>query len=85
MVRGNFVGAILEHVTLPVPQHGTVALVKGHGPVLLYQIGEHETRILIDVKNPLPSDLKVSNCPFCSPSEHARAGVARYLNKLLPV
>jgi len=59
VVRGNFVGAILEDVTLPVPQHGTVALVKGHGPVLLYQIGEHDTRILIDVKNPLPSDLKV--------------------------
>ncbi|KAI0289590.1 squalene epoxidase [Russula brevipes] len=58
VVRGNFVGAILEDVTLPIPQHGTVALVKGHGPVLLYQIGEHETRILIDVKNPLPSDLK---------------------------
>ena len=59
-VRGNFLGAILEDVSLPIPQHGTVALVKGHGPVLLYQIGEHDTRILIDVKNPLPSDLKVS-------------------------
>jgi squalene monooxygenase len=57
-VRGNFLGAVLEDVSLPIPQHGTVALVKGHGPVLLYQIGEHDTRILIDVKNPLPSDLK---------------------------
>ena len=60
VVRGNFVGAVLEDVSLPIPQHGTVALVKGHGPVLLYQISEHDTRILIDVKNPLPSDLKVS-------------------------
>jgi len=59
VVRGNFVGAVLEDVTLPIPQHGTVALVKGHGPVLLYQIGECDTRILIDVKNPLPADLKV--------------------------
>ncbi|KAH9074782.1 squalene epoxidase-domain-containing protein [Lactarius deliciosus] len=58
VVRGNFVGAVLEDVTLPIPQHGTVALIKGHGPVLLYQIGQHDTRILIDVKNPLPSDLK---------------------------
>jgi squalene monooxygenase len=57
--RGHFVGAILEDVTLPIPKHGTVALIKGHGPVLLYQIGEHETRILIDIKNPVPSDLKV--------------------------
>ncbi|KAI0047410.1 squalene monooxygenase [Auriscalpium vulgare] len=57
-VRGHFVGAILEDAVLPIPQHGTVALVKGFGPVLLYQIAEHDTRILIDVKNPLPSDLK---------------------------
>ena len=28
--------------------------MKGHGPVLLYQIGKHDTRILMDVKNPLP-------------------------------
>jgi squalene monooxygenase len=61
VVRGNFVGAVLEDVTLPIPQHGTVALVKGHGPVLIYQIGERETRILIDVKNPLPSDLRVNS------------------------
>jgi squalene monooxygenase len=53
VVRGNFVGAVLEDVTLPIPQLGTVALVKGHGPVLLYQIGEHDTRILIDIMNPL--------------------------------
>ena len=59
VVRGNFVGAVLEDVTLPIPQHGTVALVKGHGPVLLYQIDEHDTRILIDIKNPLPADLMV--------------------------
>ena len=73
VVRGNFVGAVLEDVSLPIPQHGTVALVKGHGPVLLYQIGEHDTRILIDVKNPLPSDLRVSKppLPFALPSAEA--------------
>ena len=65
VVRGNFVGAILEDVTLPIPQHGTVALIKGHGPVLLYQIGQHDTRILIDVKNPVPSDLKVRSRIAC--------------------
>jgi len=61
--KSQFVGAILEDARLPIPQHGTVALVKGSGPVLMYQIGEHDTRILIDVKQPLPSDLKV-----CIPS-----------------
>lgn len=57
--RSSFVGAILKNAQLPIPQHGTVALVKGHGPVLLYQISEHDTRMLVDVKHPLPSDLKV--------------------------
>lgn len=58
-VRGYFIGSILKDVNLPIDKHGTVCLVKGSGPVLLYQIEEHDTRILIDVKDPLPSDLKV--------------------------
>lgn len=59
VTRSYFVGTILKDVNLPIDKHGTVALVRGSGPVLLYQIGEHDTRILIDVKAPLPSDLKV--------------------------
>lgn len=59
ITRSYFVGAILKDVNLPIDKHGTVALVRGSGPVLLYQISEHDTRILIDVKAPLPSDLKV--------------------------
>ncbi|PPQ94695.1 hypothetical protein CVT25_009550 [Psilocybe cyanescens] len=58
VTKSHFVGAVLEDAKLPIPSHGTVALVKGFGPVLLYQISEHDTRILIDVKNPLPDDLK---------------------------
>ena len=57
--KSHFIGAILEDARLPIPNHGTVALIKGSGPVLLYQISEHDTRILVDVKQPLPSDLKV--------------------------
>ncbi|CAL1702618.1 unnamed protein product [Somion occarium] len=59
-LKSHFVGLILEDIQLPIDKHGTVVLVKGHGPVLLYQIGTHETRILLDVKAPLPNDLKVS-------------------------
>lgn len=59
--KSHFVGAVLEDAVLPIPNHGTVALIKGWGPVLLYQISEHDTRILVDVKQPLPSDLKVSS------------------------
>lgn len=59
LTRSYFLGTILKDVKLPVDKHGTVALVKDSGPVLLYQIAEHDTRILIDVKAPLPADLKV--------------------------
>lgn len=56
--KSHFFGAILEDVKLPIPNHGTVALVHGYGPVLLYQIASRETRILIDIKTPLPPDPK---------------------------
>jgi len=61
LIKGYFMGAVLENVTLPMPQHGTVGLIKGFGPVLLYQIGKAETRILIDIRNPAPSDALVSD------------------------
>jgi squalene monooxygenase len=69
VTRSHFVGLVLEDATLPVHEHGTVALVKGHGPVLLYQIAERDTRILIDVKQPLPADLKVLT-PRLLPASH---------------
>ncbi|KAF4562613.1 Squalene epoxidase [Pleurotus pulmonarius] len=58
----HFIGLILEDAKLPIAQHGTVVFIKGHGPVLLYQISEGCTRMLIDVKEPLPVDMKV--CPL---------------------
>ncbi|KAJ7691753.1 squalene epoxidase-domain-containing protein [Mycena rosella] len=56
--RGHFVGLVLEDAPLPLQEHGTVVLVKGSGPVLLYQISKHDTRMLIDVRHPVPADLK---------------------------
>ncbi|KAI6123133.1 squalene epoxidase-domain-containing protein [Pisolithus thermaeus] len=56
--KSHFCGVILKDTQLPIPQHGTVALVQGHGPVLLYQISEHDTRMLVAVKHPVPHDLK---------------------------
>ena len=55
----HFVGTILEDTILPYPNHGMVALVHGSGPVLLYQIGQKDTRMLVDLKIPLPKDFKV--------------------------
>lgn len=60
--NSHFIGTILEDATLPIPKHGTVALVHGSGPVLLYQIGQKDTRMLVDLKIPLPKDLKVIIC-----------------------
>lgn len=56
--KSHFVGVVLEDAHLPIDKHGTVVLVKDSGPVLLYQIGTRDTRMLVDVKAPLPSDLK---------------------------
>jgi squalene monooxygenase len=55
----HFVGLVLENAWLPYDEHGTVVLVKGYGPVLLYRISKTETRMLIAVRVPLPPDLKV--------------------------
>ena len=55
----HFVGTILEDAILPYPNHGMVALVHGSGPVLLYQIGQKDARMLVDLKIPLPKDFKV--------------------------
>jgi squalene monooxygenase len=65
VTKSHFIGAILEDVKLPIPNHGTVCLTKGYGPVLLYQISEHDTRMLVDVKAPLPADLKVGSVFLC--------------------
>jgi squalene monooxygenase len=54
-VRSNFVGLILEDCKLPMPNHGHVVIGANHSPILLYQIGKNETRILCDVQGTLPS------------------------------
>ncbi|TPX64129.1 hypothetical protein SpCBS45565_g06111 [Spizellomyces sp. 'palustris'] len=50
----NFVGFILENCVLPNPNHGHVVLAQP-SPILLYQIGRNETRILVDIPGKLPS------------------------------
>ncbi|KAI9845721.1 MAG: Squalene epoxidase [Sclerophora amabilis] len=54
MSRSKFWGLELIDADLPSPQHGHVVLGDG-APVLLYQIGTHETRALIDIPDNLPS------------------------------
>ena len=52
--KSKFWGLELRDAQLPKPGHGHVILGDG-APVLLYQIGTHETRALVDVPDGLPS------------------------------
>lgn len=54
VVRSKFWGLELIDAKLPMPNHGHVILGDG-APVLLYQIGTHETRALVDVPDNVPS------------------------------
>lgn len=54
-MRSRFWGLELIDAQLPKPNHGHVLLNSDKPPVLVYQIGTHETRILIDVPENLPS------------------------------
>lgn len=54
VVKSKFYALELIDCPLPVPYYGTVILGDG-SPVLLYQIGTHETRALIDVPENTPS------------------------------
>lgn len=54
--RSRFWGIELIDAQLPQPLHGHVLLGEG-APILLYQIGTHETRALIDIPE---------NCPTAS-------------------
>lgn len=54
VVKSKFWGLELIDADLPMPCHGHVVLGDG-APLLLYQIGTHETRALIDIPQDLPS------------------------------
>ncbi|KAI9752128.1 MAG: Squalene epoxidase [Lichina confinis] len=56
IARSKFYGLELVDAQLPRPEHGHVVLSsEGLAPVLLYQIGTHETRALIDVPDRTPT------------------------------
>ena len=70
--RSQFYGIELRDAELPQPCHGHVVLGDG-APVLLYQIGTHETRALIDI-------------PYnTATASHSAGGVKNHLrNVVLP-
>lgn len=54
VVKSKFYALELIDCDLPAPNHGHVILSE-NAPVLLYQIGTHETRALVDVPDNLPT------------------------------
>ena len=54
VAKSKFYALELIDCPLPAPKHGHVVL-GNHAPILLYQIGSHETRALIDVPTSTPS------------------------------
>lgn len=54
VAKSKFWGLELIDASLPMPNHGHVILGDG-APVLLYQIGTHETRALVDIPEGLAS------------------------------
>lgn len=54
-VRSKFWGLELLDAELPAPHHGHVILSSTAPPILIYQIGTHETRILVDIPANLAS------------------------------
>ncbi|KAI8086717.1 squalene epoxidase-domain-containing protein [Halteromyces radiatus] len=54
-IRSQFVGFIVKNLDLPMINHGFVAITDP-SVVLMYQIGSHETRVLVDIPEPVPSN-----------------------------
>lgn len=54
IVKSKFYALELIDCPLPAPNHGTVILGDAE-PVLLYQIGTHETRALVDIPDKTPT------------------------------
>lgn len=52
-IQSHFVGFLIHDFELPFPQKGFVAIAKP-SPILMYQIGSHDTRVLVDVPGELP-------------------------------
>lgn len=69
-VPSHFVGMVLKNCTMFQENHAEVVLARP-SPVLFYQISSTETRVLVDIKPPIPSssngDLKNYLVSFIAP------------------
>jgi squalene monooxygenase len=56
--EGYFAGLIVKDLKLPMPEYATMAILKGAGPVILFELPNNEYRVLIELKQQPPLDLK---------------------------
>jgi squalene monooxygenase len=59
--KGYLAGLIVKDLKLPMPKYATMAVLKGAGPVILFELPNNEYRMLIELRQPPPPDLKVCN------------------------
>ncbi|KAG1845890.1 squalene epoxidase-domain-containing protein [Suillus subalutaceus] len=55
--KGYLAGLIVKDLTLPAPRYATMIVLKGAGPVVLYELPNNEYRMLVELKA-APLDLK---------------------------
>ncbi|KAG2143751.1 squalene epoxidase-domain-containing protein [Suillus bovinus] len=55
--KGYLAGLMVKDLKLPVPKYATMIVLKGAGPVVLYELPNNEHRMLVEFKEP-PPDLK---------------------------
>ena len=89
-VTSQFVALELIDAVLPNPKHGHVVL-GNYPPILLYQIGTHETRALIDVRDRVPaSDMRAhlqsrtAHLPECIRPSFSKAILSRNRYQSMP-
>lgn len=56
--RGYLAGLIVKDLKLPVPKYANMAVLKGAGPAILFELPNNEYRMLVELKQPPPADLK---------------------------
>ncbi|KAI8978382.1 squalene epoxidase-domain-containing protein [Pilobolus umbonatus] len=91
-VISHFVGFLLHDFELPFPNKGFVTIAKP-SPILMYQIGTHDTRVLVDVPGKLPNasngDLKrymeYVVCPQLPENMHSKFKEALETERLRPM
>lgn len=61
--QGYFAGLVVKDLKLPKARYATTVVMENAGPIILFELPNNEYRMMVELKNPPPADLKV--CKFC--------------------